>query len=85
MNYRKLGGVSPIVGYTKRLVRRLQKVVDADVFYEMRYTSPFAKDVIEKVKHYDEDLCNTYVSTSFKNLQLYLLLKILYLVLKNLK
>ncbi|MCT7461523.1 ferrochelatase [Aliarcobacter cryaerophilus] len=53
-NYRKLGGVSPIVGYTKRLVRRLQKVVDADVFYEMRYTSPFAKDVIEKVKDYDE-------------------------------
>ena len=53
-NYRQLGGVSPIVGYTKRLVRRLQKVVDADVFYEMRYTSPFAKDVIEKVKHYDE-------------------------------
>ena len=53
-NYRQLGGVSPIVGYTKRLVRRLQKVVDADVFYEMRYTSPFAKDVIEKVKDYDE-------------------------------
>ncbi len=53
-NYRQLGGVSPIVGYTKRLVRRLQKVVDADVFYEMRYTSPFVKDVIEKVKHYDE-------------------------------
>ena len=53
-NYRELGGISPIVGYTKRLVRRLQKVVDADVFYEMRYTSPFAKDVIEKVKHYDE-------------------------------
>ena len=53
-NYRKLGGVSPIVGYTKRLVRRLKKVVDADVFYEMRYTSPFAKDVIEKVKDYDE-------------------------------
>ena len=53
-NYRQLGGFSPIVGYTKRLVRRLQKVVDADVFYEMRYTSPFAKDVIEKVKDYDE-------------------------------
>lgn len=53
-NYRELGGISPIVGYTKRLVRRLQKVVDADVFYEMRYTSPFAKDVIEKVKDYDE-------------------------------
>jgi ferrochelatase len=53
-NYRQLGGVSPIVGYTKRLVRRLQKIVDADVFYEMRYTYPFAKDVIEKIKNYDE-------------------------------
>ena len=53
-NYRQLGGVSPIVGYTKRLVRRLQKIVDADVFYEMRYTYPFAKDVMEKIKNYDE-------------------------------
>ena len=53
-NYRQLGGVSPIVGYTKRLVRRLQKIVDADVFYEMGYTYPFAKDVMEKIKNYDE-------------------------------
>ncbi len=53
-NYRKLGGISPIVGHTKRLVRRLSKMVDADVFYEMRYTYPFAKDILEKVKDYDE-------------------------------
>jgi len=53
-NYRKLGGISPIVGHTKRLVRRLSKIVDADVFYEMRYTYPFAKDILEKVKDYDE-------------------------------
>lgn len=53
-NYRKLGGISPIVGHTKRLVRRFSKMVDADVFYEMRYTYPFAKDILEKVKDYDE-------------------------------
>jgi ferrochelatase len=53
-NYRKLGGISPIVGHTKRLVRRFSKIVDADVFYEMRYTYPFAKDILEKVKDYDE-------------------------------
>jgi len=53
-NYRKLGGISPIVGHTKRLVRRLSKMVDADVFYEMRYTYPFSKDILEKVKDYDE-------------------------------
>jgi ferrochelatase len=29
-NYSLLGGVSPIVGHTKRLVRRLEKEVDGD-------------------------------------------------------
>lgn len=53
-NYKKLGGISPIVGHTKRLVRRFSNMVDADVFYEMRYTYPFAKDILEKVKNYDE-------------------------------
>ncbi|MDD3008153.1 MAG: ferrochelatase [Arcobacter sp.] len=53
-NYKKLAGISPIVGHTKRLVRRFSKMVDADVFYEMRYTYPFAKDILEKVKNYDE-------------------------------
>jgi ferrochelatase len=53
-NYSLLGGISPIVGHTKRLIRRLEQEVDADVFYVMRYTPPFANDVIAKIKHYDE-------------------------------
>jgi len=53
-NYSLLGGMSPIVGHTKRLIRRLNKEVDADVFYEMRYTPPFANEVLEQVKDYDE-------------------------------
>ena len=53
-NYSLLGGVSPIVGHTKRLKRRLEKVVDADVFHVMRYTPPFANEVIAQIKHYDE-------------------------------
>jgi ferrochelatase len=53
-NYGKLGGMSPIVGHTKRLVRRLNKELDADVFYEMRYTPPFASDIMPKLKNYDE-------------------------------
>ncbi len=53
-NYSLLGGVSPIVGHTKRLVRRLAKEVDADVFHVMRYTPPFASEVIPKIKEYDE-------------------------------
>lgn len=53
-NYKQLGGMSPIVGHTKRLARRLGKQIDADVFYKMRYTPPFAKDVLEKIKDYDE-------------------------------
>lgn len=52
-NYAKLGGVSPIVGHTKRLKRRLAKMVDADVFHVMRYTPPFADDVMGELKKYD--------------------------------
>ncbi|MBU0924418.1 ferrochelatase [bacterium] len=53
-NYHKLGGMSPIIGHTKRLVRRLNKELDADVFYEMRYTPPFANDILKKLTNYDE-------------------------------
>lgn len=53
-NYSLLGGVSPIVGHTKRLVRRLSKQVDADVFYVMRYTPPFSNEIIKKLKNYDK-------------------------------
>jgi protoporphyrin/coproporphyrin ferrochelatase len=53
-NYNKLGGMSPIVGHTKRLVRRLNRELDADVFHEMRYTPPFASEVMQKLVDYDE-------------------------------
>jgi protoporphyrin/coproporphyrin ferrochelatase len=52
-NYSLLGGVSPIVGHTKRLVRRLEKLVDADVTHVMRYTPPFATTVMKKLQNYD--------------------------------
>lgn len=52
-NYAQLGGVSPIVGHTKRLKRRLAKEVDADVFHVMRYTPPFAKDIMPELSNYD--------------------------------
>ena len=54
-NYKALGGMSPIVGHTKRLVRRLNRILDADVYYKMRYTPPFAKDVLKDLKEKDYD------------------------------
>jgi ferrochelatase len=53
-NYKQLGGVSPIVGHTKRLIRRLAKDIDADVFYVMRYTPPFASDIMGKLTNYNK-------------------------------
>jgi ferrochelatase len=53
-NYSLLGGMSPIVGHTKRLVRRLSKEIDADIYYVMRYTPPFASDIMKNLTEYDE-------------------------------
>lgn len=53
-NYKQLGGVSPIVGNTKRLMRRLAHEVDADIFYVMRYTPPFSSEIIQELTHYKE-------------------------------
>ena len=53
-NYAHLGGKSPIVGYTKELMSALDKEVDASVHMVMRYTPPFASDVLESLKDYDE-------------------------------
>jgi ferrochelatase len=49
--YRELGGSSPIVGHTKNLVKKLQERVGEDVLVDfvMRYTPPFASEVIEKL------------------------------------
>ncbi|MDY0122379.1 MAG: ferrochelatase [Sulfurimonas sp.] len=53
-NYAHLGGKSPIVGYTKELMSALDKEVDASLHMVMRYTPPFASDVLESLKDYDE-------------------------------
>ena len=49
--YRQLGGKSPIVGHTKNLVAKLQKKLGDDVIVDfvMRYTPPFAPEVIDRL------------------------------------
>lgn len=53
--YRQLGGKSPIVGHTKKLVQKLQDKLGEDVVVDfvMRYTPPFADEVIEKLNKED--------------------------------
>jgi len=53
-NYAELGGKSPILGHTEKLVEALESKIDANVDYVMRYTPPFSKEVLEKVKESDE-------------------------------
>jgi len=50
-NYKDIGGKSPLVGNTEKLIEKLQKK-DANTFvtYAMRYTPPFSKDIIKKLK-----------------------------------
>ena len=50
--YSQLGGKSPIVGHTKKLVSALQERMDENIHVDfvMRYTPPFATEVIEKLK-----------------------------------
>ncbi|KFL33889.1 MULTISPECIES: ferrochelatase [unclassified Sulfurospirillum] len=50
-NYAKLGGKSPLVGYTKQLVAKLQKALPSlHVNFAMRYTPPFCDALIEELK-----------------------------------
>jgi ferrochelatase len=50
-NYKKIGGKSPIVGYTKQLVQKLQDTFeDTYVTFAMRYTSPSAQVCIQELK-----------------------------------
>lgn len=54
-NYAHLGGKSPLVGYTQELINELEKSIgDASVHMVMRYTPPFAKDVLENLRDVDE-------------------------------
>jgi len=59
--YRELGGKSPLVGHTKNLVRKLQWRVGDDVIvdFAMRYTPPFASEVIKKLNQ--EDISTIYL------------------------
>ena len=52
-NYKFLGGISPIVGHTQELVEELKKELKEDIFYVMRYTPPYAYDVLLDIKGYD--------------------------------
>ena len=54
-NYAHLGGKSPLVGYTQELIEKLEgSITDASVHMVMRYTPPFAKDVLKDLKDVDE-------------------------------
>ncbi|MCW8837464.1 MAG: ferrochelatase [Thiovulaceae bacterium] len=55
--YENLGGKSPIVGHTKKLVQKLQKRVGSEIIVDfvMRYTPPFANEVIEKLNKANVD------------------------------
>ncbi|MBE0492137.1 MAG: ferrochelatase [Sulfurospirillum sp.] len=50
-NYSQIGGKSPIVGYTKALVAKLQKEFD-DTFitFAMRYTPPFGDEALAQIQ-----------------------------------
>jgi len=53
-NYAYLGGKSPIVNYTQQLVSKLNNDMSEDIFYIMRYTPPFADDIIKTIINYDK-------------------------------
>lgn len=53
-NYELLGGKSPIVQNTQELVKELNDELDEDIFYIMRYTPPYAYDVLKNIRNYDK-------------------------------
>jgi ferrochelatase len=54
-NYAHLGGKSPLVGYTQELINNLESSIkDASIHMVMRYTPPFANEVLENLRDVDE-------------------------------
>ena len=55
--YRQLGGKSPLVGHTKKLVAKLQERLGDNVIvdFAMRYTPPFACEVVERLNAAEVD------------------------------
>ena len=51
-NYKKLGGGSPLLEISRRVQRKLQdRIEDGTVELIMRYTPPFAKEVLDRLKN----------------------------------
>lgn len=53
-NYELIGGRSPIFDITNSLAKKASKMGDYEFDFIMRYTPPFAKDVLKKYIGYDE-------------------------------
>jgi ferrochelatase len=53
-SYSSLGGKSPLVGYTKQLISKLEEGIDATVHMAMRYTPPYSSDTLQELKNVDE-------------------------------
>jgi len=53
-NYAALGGKSPILAYTHKLISKLEQNLDATVHMVMRYTPPYANDALKNLKDVDE-------------------------------
>lgn len=52
-NYKALGGKSPIVGYTQKLVEKLERVSGVPVRMAMRYTPPYATQAVQELRDVD--------------------------------
>lgn len=48
----KDAGPSPVLLYTRSIVKKLGNLVDADLFFAMRYTSPKIEELTEKLENY---------------------------------
>ena len=54
-NYAHLGGKSPLVAHTQQLIKNLSaNIKDASIHMVMRYTPPFASEVLEQLRDVDE-------------------------------
>ena len=53
-SYTALGGKSPLVGYTKQLMSKLEEGIDATVHMAMRYTPPYSSETLQGLKNVDE-------------------------------
>jgi len=49
-NYKELGGKSPLLNITNALCKKIKNITKAPTYPIMRYTQPFAKDILTKLK-----------------------------------